>query len=142
MTEQHKENRVAAAELNGGLTADVLNSVIWADEKSMPMAADAGVGWYDADGIDYDGVAPPLRYQGKPMKLRYIIAVSPLLGPFFITFITGTSGMSADRDGHAYRVSSADEKLRWLVCLHMQQCLLQSCCPPACTAALLPCVGP
>ena len=134
LDEQHQEMRMSAAEENSELSADTMNSVVWADEKTMPMEAGACAGWHDAGGIDYTYTRRPLKYKKQLMKLKYIIAVSPLLGSFYIKFITGTSGLAADGDGDAYLVSSACEQRRRLACLDMQQCRPQPC-PPSAAAA-------
>lgn len=137
LDERHRAMRMWAAEDNSKLSADTLNSVVWADEKTLPLQAGACVGWYDAGGIDYAYERRAATHNKQPMKLKYLIAVSPLLGPFYIKFYTGTSGLADDDDGDAYLVSSACEQHRRLACLDMQQCRPQPCLPSAVAAPLL-----
>lgn len=138
LDEQHKEMRVAAAKENQLLSADTLNSVVWADEKTMKMEPDAGLGWHDAGGIDYTETRPAPQHNKQPMKVKYFIAVNALLGAFYIKFYTGTSGLAGSSGGEAYRVSLACEQHRGLARLDMQQRCPEPGSPPAAAAPLLP----
>lgn len=107
LTEQHRANRMQAAELHLQATEQKLSAVVWGDEKILRMSVEHGVGWFDIGGDDYFHPPPSPKHKGKTVTLKYFIAVNAVLGPVYLKFFTGTSGLEADREGHAYRVSSA-----------------------------------
>lgn len=109
LDEQHKEVRVAACVENLGRFKKAHPFIIFVDEKVLCLNDDKCMGWFSTKAEDYYYRAPPVKYGNKLGKLKYIIAVNYLLGPVWIKFFTGTSGMPAQRGGKHYQVSSALE---------------------------------
>lgn len=104
LTPNHKSERVAACEGMRGLTAPELHRVVWLDAKSMILVVAKRRAWVDAFVRDYEERMRPPQQGSQIINLKYYIAVSPLLGPFWLRFITGTTGMPWNRPGKSYRV--------------------------------------
>lgn len=125
----HRQNRIDTSQRNMERLPRDKHAVVWVDEKVMCLSKDSYRGWFVAGEEDWHWRSRVPRVQNKPVKLKYIIGVNYTLGPVFLKFFTGTTGMPADRDGHAYRVRSALEQLGALLSSNMLHCLLHSCCP-------------
>lgn len=135
LDDQHRQARIDVSEKNKARLPADKAAVVWVDEKVICLSNETYMGWFSAGEEDWHWRTPVPRHANSAVKLKYIIGVNYLLGPVWIKFFTGTSGMPADRDGHAYRVSSCAEQLGALLSSNMVHCLLQLCCP-ACGAAL------
>lgn len=116
LDEQHRAWRLAGVEENRPIIGDRGALVVWADEKVMCMNQEKCMGWISSEHEDYAFALPIVTHQGRVVKLKYIIAVNYICGPVFFKFFTGTSGMPADRDDKAYRVSISSETA-WACCL-------------------------
>jgi hypothetical protein len=129
LDDQHRQSRIdVSAENKARLQADKA-AVVWVDEKVICLSKESYMGWFSAGEEDWHWRTPVPRYNKSAAKLKYIIGVNYLLGPVWIKFFTGTSGMAADRDGCDYRVSSGLEQLGALLGSNMLQRHLHSCCP-------------
>lgn len=127
LDQAHKDERVRQSQEKLQSLPQVKQWVVWVDEKVMCFSNSSAVGWFSSIAEDYAWQLPRLTHQRQTMKLKYIIGVNYLMGPCWIKFFTGTSGMPADRDSFAYRVSSALEQLGLLLSSNMLHCLQHSC---------------
>lgn len=109
LDDAHRQGRIECSTVNKARFDDDKQRVVWVDEKVLCLSQETCHGWYSSAAEDYHWRLPVPTHQSKPVKIKYIIGVNYLLGPVWIKFFTGTSDMPADRDGHAYRVSSALE---------------------------------
>lgn len=125
LTADHKQERVAACKEMAKLTSRELDLVVWIDAKSLILVVRPQHAWIDTDYRDYEQRARPPQQGSKIINLKYYIAVSPLLGPFWLRFTTGTTGMQWDRDGHAYKVGSRAKQSRRPAATHVRGGLLQ-----------------
>jgi hypothetical protein len=109
LDERHRQDRVECSMVNKERLPADKPYVVWVDEKVLCLSQETCMGWYSSAAEDYHWRLPVPTHQSKPIKIKYIIGVNYLLGPVWIKFFTGTSGMPANREGHAYVVSSALE---------------------------------
>lgn len=104
LTPEHKLQRLSACKRMLAMPERALQLVVWIDAKSMILTVTKRHGWVDTRVRDYEERKRPPQQQGKIINLKYYIAVSPLLGPLWLRFCTGTTGMPWNRDGKAYKV--------------------------------------
>lgn len=104
LTPQHKQQRLAACKQMLRMTLRQLQLVIWIDAKSMILTVEKQRAWVDIRDRDFVYRMRPPQAGNQIINLKYYIAVSPLLGPLWLRFYTGTTGMTANRDGRAYKV--------------------------------------
>lgn len=134
LDKDHKDSRVASCQEKLGTFEQRKPWVVYVDEKVMCLSECCTKGWFSSSAEDYAWSMPRLTRNRKTVKLKYIIGVNYQLGPVWIKFFTGTTGMLWNRDGHAYRVSSCLEQLGGLAGSNMLHCFLQGCCPAHGTA--------
>jgi hypothetical protein len=127
LNEQHRQQRVEGSRQKLQDFAAQKQWTVFVDEKVMCLSTCSTMGWYSSAAEDFAWSLPRLSYRRNVMKLKYIIGVNYMIGPVWIKFFTGTSGMPGDRPGAAYQVGSCLEQLRGLASNHMLQCLLQAC---------------
>lgn len=102
-----------------------LDRVVFIDAKTIWMAIKRVYGYVDTDTARNFEHTHPSKWKGQIIKIKYYAAVHSKLGPVWIRFYTGTTGMPAQRDGHHYKVSSGNEKLGGLAGCHMDQSFFQ-----------------
>lgn len=89
----------------------VLLRVVFLDMKTIWMWEKNAYGWIDTSKRAQFDAIKPLRDQGQVMRLKYYGAVNVLLGPFFIWFVTGTTGITAHQGEQHFKVGSSAEQL-------------------------------
>lgn len=75
-------------------------------------------------------IKPP-RYDKHIISIKYYAAVNAVLGPVWICYYTGTSGILATHDGKHYKVGSCNKQFWCIASLHVLQCLLKLSLPRA-----------
>jgi hypothetical protein len=126
---QHKQDRVTSCGEKLQVFEEHKPWVVYVDEKVMCLSQCCTRGWYSSDVDDFAWSMPRLTRNRKTIKLKYIIGVNYQLGPVWIKFFTGTTGMPWNRPGCAYLVSSCHEQLWGFAGSNVLHCLLQGCCP-------------
>ncbi|WIA44529.1 hypothetical protein OEZ86_007264 [Tetradesmus obliquus] len=104
---QHKRDRVTSCGEKLQVFEEQKPWVVYVDEKVMCLSQCCTRGWYSSDAEDFAWSMPRLTRNRKTIKLKYIIGVNYQLGPVWIKFFTGTTGMPWDREGCAYREAMA-----------------------------------
>lgn len=107
----------------------VLLQVVFLDMKTIWMWEHNAYGWIDTSMRAEFGATKPLRDQGQILRLKYYGAVNALLGPFFIWFVSGTTGITAHQGETHYKVGSCAEPIGGQACSHMHHCFMQRLCP-------------
>lgn len=91
------------------LRTSELDRVVFIDAKTIWMTSRRVYGYVDTSkGYNFEHLHPA-RSHGQIIRIKYYAAVHSKLGPVWIQFYTGTTGMPARRDGHHYKVSSGNE---------------------------------
>lgn len=129
LDEQHRSDRMAECARKLRTFRADKRWVVWVDEKVLCFSKSSAMGWFSTNAEDYGWRLPTPKHGRQDLKIKYIIAVNYVLGPVWIKFYTGTSGMPADREGCAYRVSSHAEQHGWPVGSHVLHCHPHCCCP-------------
>jgi hypothetical protein len=109
LTEGNKQQRVNICTELLQYFRNLLHRVVFVDAKTIWMWEEEVKGWVDTSVFTSTHGIKPAYSQGKVIHLKYYAAVHNKLGPVWIRFYTGTTGMPHNRDGHNYRVSSRDE---------------------------------
>jgi hypothetical protein len=121
----HKASRLSICQLLSQQFSHLLRCMVFVDQKQINMWEEEITGWVDTSVPDYADGIKPARYKGRVIKLKYYAAVHMTLGPFFIRFYTGTSGMDYNHSNRAYMVSSSHKQLRCTLILHMHHSTMQ-----------------
>jgi hypothetical protein len=130
LTPNQRKARLRVAQQHMRVRARTLQRVVWIDAKTMYMTIKTRRGWVLVDNEEPFETTRPASKK-NPTTLRYYIAVNYLAGTVYIRFITGTTGMPADRDpSRPYLVSSCHIKPGGLVCLHVSHSQFDCCTPP------------
>jgi ribosomal protein L21E len=103
----------------------LLHRVVFVDAKTVWMWEEEIWGWVDTSVPNFCQGIKPAYSQGKIIHLKYYAAVHSKLGPLWIKFYTGTTGMAYNHDGHNFKVGSCSKQLGQAFSLHMHHCLLQ-----------------
>ena len=104
---------------------DLLQRVVFVDAKTVLMCQGTIRGWVDTSLPNYCEGFKPAMYKSKMIRLKYYAGVHATLGPVFIKFYTGTTGMPAKRGNKHYKVGSSNKHARLSPCFHMSHSLFQ-----------------
>jgi hypothetical protein len=104
---------------------DLLQRVVFVDAKTVMMCEGTIRGWVDTSLPNYCEGLKPAMYKSKIIRLKYYAAVHATLGPVFIKFYTGTTGMPAQRGNKHYKVGSGNKHARLPLGFHMSHSLFQ-----------------
>ena len=107
LTDSHKADRLSKCRQLLRRFRGLLHCCVFVDQKQINVWEEDVWGWVDTSVPNYAEGIQPARYQGRIIKLKYYAAVHNKLGPFFLMFYTGTSGMDSHHDGHDYQVGHA-----------------------------------
>lgn len=126
LSEHNRQDRLATCKKYQHLDPEVLDKVVWIDQKTLHFNRKARYGWIDSGDMDYyyDTIKRP-TYKSKRLVIKYYIAVNALLGPVALITYTGTSGLPAKRDGWHFKVSSCNQQFGVVACYHMLHSLPQ-----------------
>lgn len=108
LTAKQKEARVSACRRLVRKSLKDLEWVVWVDAKTLYVNLKHRHGWIDrASDTPEDHVLEHKlvgRITSSTVQIRYYAAVNAKVGTVSLHFITGTTGMSASRDGKDYKV--------------------------------------
>lgn len=107
LTDDNKAERVSVCTTLKRMYRNLLHRLVFVDAKTICMCEEEIMGWVDTSVPGYAEGIRPATYKSRIIRLRYYAAVHCKLGPVFLKFYTGTSGMDHTHDGHNYRVSQA-----------------------------------
>lgn len=91
------------------LSPSELDRVVFIDAKTIWMTSNTVYGYVDTNTSNKFEHIHPARWRGQIVRVKYYAAVHSKLGPVWINFYTGTTGMPAQRDGHHYKVRLGNE---------------------------------
>lgn len=129
LTAHEMAERVSICKQLVSLERQMLLRVVFLDMKTIWMWEHSAYGWIDTSVRAEFGATKPLRDQGQVIRLKYYGAVNAVLGPFFIQFMTGTTGITAHQGEAHYKVGSCAELLGSQGCSHVHDCCMQLLCP-------------
>lgn len=135
LTSKQKAARLRVAQHHVTVSDNTLSRVVFVDAKTMYMTIKKRCGWVRLDDeLPFETIRP---YSKKnPITLRYYIGVCGRAGGVFLTFYTGTTGMTADRHpSNPYLVRSASVQLRRLASYCCCNGTPDGCAPAAGAAA-------
>jgi hypothetical protein len=101
-----------------------LHRVVFVDAKTIWMWEEEICGWVDTSVPNSCQGIRPAYSHGKIIRLKYYAAVHSTLGPVWIRFYTGTTGMTYNHDGHNFQVGSCSKQLWQALSLHVRHRLL------------------
>ena len=133
LTDVHRRERVAACKRNLQMSQRQLHLAVWVDSKSMILVIKSRCGWLDTNVCDYEVRKRPPQCGSQIINLKYYIAVNALLGPVWLAFTTGTTGMPGNRGGHNYKVRSCHKQARAAPPTRMRRRRLELGSPTLCT---------
>ena len=125
LTAHEMAARVSICKQLVSLERQVLLRVVFLDMKTIFMSEDHAYGWLDTSKSAEYGASKPLRDQGQVLRLKYYGACNAILGPCFIQFVTGTTGITAHQGDKHYKVGSCAEPLGGPACSHVYHCFMQ-----------------
>ena len=125
LSDADKEKRVTTCQLLLQNFSHLLHRMVFIDAKTIYMWEKDIYGWVDTSVDNYADGIKPARYKRQIIRLKYYAAVHMKLGPVFLKYYTGTTGMDNNHDGHNYQVGSGYEKLRRAPTPHMTHSLRQ-----------------
>lgn len=129
LTAKHEEKRLAVCKVLLSLEVRLLLRVVFLDAKTIMLNDKDIYGWVDMSKEHSFIKSKPPRYDRHIISIKYYAAVNAVLGPVWICYYTGTSGILATHDGKDYKVSLRNKELWCIARLHMQQCLPQLSLP-------------
>lgn len=105
LSADNKRKRVATCKKLLAAHREQLKRVVHLDAKTVLMYEKVMYGLVDLS-VPYSVCRiKPARRNSRVIKIKYYAAVNAQLGPFFMTFGTGTTNMPSTRDGLNYTVS-------------------------------------
>lgn len=125
LTDANKQERASICEQLLQDYRTMLHRAVFVDAKTVWMWEEEIWGWVDTSVPNCCQGIKPAYSHGKIIHLKYYAAVHNKLGPVWIRFYTGTTGMDYNHDGHHFQVSSCSKQLWWAFPLHMHHCLMQ-----------------
>lgn len=125
LTDDNKAKRVSVCNKLKRMYSHLLHRMVFVDAKTICMCEEEIKGWMDTSVPGYAEGIKPAMYKKKIIRLKYYAAVHCKLGPVFLKYYTGTSGMDHTHDGHNYQVRSGYEHLRRAPTPHMTHSLCQ-----------------
>ena len=125
LSDADKEKRVTTCQLLLQNFSHLLHRMVFIDAKTIYMWEKDIYGWVDTSVDNYADGIKPARYKRQIIRLKYYAAVHMKLGPVFLKYYTGTTGMDNNPDGHNYQVGSGYEQLRRAPTPHMTHSLCQ-----------------
>lgn len=129
LTDANKQSRLDICRSLLQSFRTLLHRVVFVDAKTVWMWEEDVYGWVDTTVPNSVEGIKPAYSQGRVIHLKYYAAVNSRLGPVFIKFYTGTTGMTNNHDGHNYQVSLCHEQLGLSLGPHMLQGFFQPGCP-------------
>ena len=124
MTDANKQDRVRKCRQLLREYMQDLNKMVFLDAKTVWMWEEEIWGWVDTSVPNSCQGIRPAYSHGKIIRLKYYAAVHQTLGPVWIRFYTGTTGMDYNHDGHNFQVGSCSKQLWQAFGLHMQHSLV------------------
>lgn len=122
LTAAHKAARVAACKRLLRVPLKELEWVVWIDAKTLPVTLKQRYGWVDTSSTDPDDHLIEHPLGGKTVnatcQVKYYAAVNAKVGTIGLYFITGTSGMPAQRAGCNYKVRKITQPLQSILGSH------------------------
>lgn len=116
LTEAHKSARVNACKRLLRVPLKELEWVVWVDAKTLYVNLNHRYGWIDKASATPEDHVLQHHLAGKSSRstcqVKYYAAVNAKVGTIGLYFITGTTGMPANRDGLNYKVSLLNHKLQ------------------------------
>ncbi len=108
LTQDQKNARIAACRRLERKPLRDLEWVVWVDAKTLYVNLKHRHGWIDRASATPEDHVLQHRLAGRitssTVQIRYCAAVNAKVGQVTLHFITGTTGMSAQRDGKNYKV--------------------------------------
>lgn len=138
LSDDNKQQRLTICQHLLQAFRQLLHRVVFVDAKTLWVWEEDVWGWVDTSVPNCVHGIRPAYHRGKVVRLKYYAAVHSRLGPVWIRFYTGTSGMPYNRDGHNFRVSSCSKELWQALGLHMQHSLMQLASPVVNLAGVTP----
>lgn len=108
LTDDNKQQRDIICRRLLAEFSDALCRMVFLDASTIRMWEEDVWGWVDTSVPNSCQGIKPAYHRGRVIRLKYYAAVHSVLGPFWIRFYTGTSGMASTHDGHDYRVSHVE----------------------------------
>ena len=136
LSDDNKQQRVTICQTLLQHFRALLHRVVFVDAKTVWMWEEEVWGWGDTSVPNYSQGIKPAYNQGRIIRLKYYAAVHSKLGPVWIKFYTGTSGMPHNRDGHNYQVSLCHQQLGSAPTFHMSHSISQLGSPSGCLGIL------
>jgi hypothetical protein len=119
LEDANKAERVSVCRTLLRLYRNLLHRVVFVDAKTIRMCEGDIFGWIDPSVPGFAEGIKPAIYKKKVITLKYYAAVHCKLGPVFLRYYTGTTGMDHTHHGHNYQVRSGYEHLRRATTPHM-----------------------
>lgn len=108
LTSRLKKKRFAACKRLHRKPQKELDWVVWVDAKSLYVNVTHRHGWIDTSNTNLEELVLEHRLAGKSksrmVHIKYYAAVNALVGAVDIIFVTGTTGLKADRGTQTYKV--------------------------------------